>query len=149
MLIEEGGGPVDEVAPYTFIGGEPTIHSFSPDHQEQATRFEYQADASGVVYSLVVSGEALKFPDLIATVAGEWAATWNINAAVAGVEDIAESQDVKPLGGLEDVVQVAVSSPSGKSTSVLTLRQSEVSPDVFAAKVSAERARLAKFEASP
>ncbi len=140
-----GGSGSEQEDPYTYLGGEPTVHSFSPEVVEQATRFSYRADESGVVYSLVVSGEALKFPVLIATVAGQYAHTWNLNAAVAGVTDIAESQEVRPLGSLEDVYNVAVESTNGKTGGVLTLGQDDIRPDVFAEQVAAYRKTLDAF----
>jgi hypothetical protein len=146
MLMIEEGGPDLPVAAYRFIGGEPTIYSITPDRVLQAVRFEYQAVESGVGYALVVAGEGLKDAPLIAKVAGQWAATWNANAKVPGVEDIAETQEVRPLGALEDVVQVAVSSSSGRLTEILTLDQYDSETSRFAEKVAAERARLDTFE---
>lgn len=146
VIGDVGGIASEATAPYTYLGGEATIHSFDGEHTEQATRFSYRADASRVVYSLVVSGEALKFPDLIATVAGQYAAVWDENAAVAGVTDIAETQEVRPLGGLDDVYNVAVESQSGKTEGVISLHVLDTRPDLFAAAVAAERKTLDAFE---
>ena len=147
-----GGAGSEATAPFTFLLSEPTLHAFSPELVEDAQRNTYQADDSGVVYSLVLAGEALKFqqvnPSLIATVAGQWANTWNVNAAVPGVADIAETQDVSPLGSLDDVFQVAVTSTSGRSTAILTLRDQQLRTDVFAGIVAAEVAALDTIEKS-
>ncbi len=139
----DGGGISSEaVAPFTFLLSEPTLYAFAPDVVEDAQRNTYQADESGVVYSLVVSGEALKNarknPGLIATVAGQYASAWNQNWAVPGVVDVAETQDVTALGSLHDVFQVAVESTSGRSTSILTVADQDVRPDVFAGLVADE-----------
>lgn len=146
MLIDEGGGQVDVEADAIFRSGEPTVYEFVAGQPEQATRYTYTAAESLVDFSLVVSGEALKSPKLIATVARQWAATWNQNAQVPGVTDIAETQEVRPLGSLEDVVQVAVESTSGRSTAIITLRQSDSRPDVFAQRIADERATLDALE---
>ncbi len=144
MLLQDdtGGLGTDATAPFTFLLSEPTLYAFSPELVEDAQRNTYQADASGVVYSLVISGEALKNartnPDLIPTVAGQLAAQWNENAKVVGVTDIQETQDSTTLGSLYDVFQVAVESTSGRSTSILTLRDQETRADVFAGIVAAE-----------
>ncbi len=154
LLDGTGGGGIntdpgsEETAPFTFGDAEPTVHEFVPGKPEQATRYTYIADASQVGYSLIVSQEAQKFPDLIVTVAGQLANTWNQNAAVPGVTDIGESQDVKPLGSLVDVYNVAVQSTSGRSEAIITLTDDLIRPDVFATYVSDERARLDKLEGS-
>ena len=149
MLITDGsGGLSDETtAPFTFLLSNPTLYAFSPELVEEAQRNTYQADDSKVVYSIVVSGNLLDFiratgSDVLATVAGQWANAWNINRAVPGVADIAETQDASPLGSLYDVVQVAVVSTSGKSTSILTLTDNQLPPDAFAPIIRAEVQRL-------
>ena len=152
MLIQdESGGIASEVeAPFTFLLSEPTLHAFSPDLVEDAQRNTYQADVSGVVYSLVLAGEVYKHlrqnADLVATVAGQLAAVWDTNRAVPGVADIVETQDVSPLGSLDDVYQVAVESTSGRSTSILTVRDQQVRPDVFSKIIAAEVSALDKQE---
>ena len=152
MLIQDetGGLGSDVEAPFTFLLSEPTLHAFSPDLVEDAQRNTYQADVSGVVYSLVLAGEVYKHlrqnADLVATVAGQLAAVWDTNRAVPGVADIVETQDVSPLGSLDDVYQVAVESTSGRSTSILTVRDQQVRPDVFAKIIAAEVAGLDKQE---
>ena len=148
MQLDGGGGGSEAEAPYTFQDAEPTVHEFVPGKPEQATRYLYVADASQVGFSLVVGSEALKNPGLISTVAGQWANTWNLNAAVPGVQDIGEDQAVRPLGSLEDVVNVAVSSTSGRSSGIITLTQSQVRPDDFAAEVAAFRKVLDANEES-
>lgn len=152
ILDESGGIASDATAGFTFLGSEPTLHAFSPEKVEDAVRNTYQADASGVVYSLVVSGEALRSartnPGLIPTVAGQWAAAWNENARVPGVTDIVETQEDTPLGSLYDVFQVAVESSSGRSTSILTLKSNLVRPDIFAGIIAAEVKRLNAAEAA-
>lgn len=154
MLIEEGTGGIasDVTAGFTFLQSEPTLHAFSPELVEDAQRNTYQADESGVVYSLVLSGEALKASatgsDLIATVAGQMAAVWNENARVPGVADIVETQETSPLGSLNDIFQVAVESTSGRSTNILTLTPSQIRPDVFAGIVAAQVALLNRNERS-
>ncbi len=140
-----GGGLPDTEDAYVYLGGEPTVHAFSPEKVEQATRFSYQAAQSGVVYSVLASGEALNNPGVIATVAGQLAHTWNTNAQVPGVTDIAESQTVSPLGSLDDVYDVAVESTDGKTGGVLTVKDQNIRPDVFAELVGDYRAQLDKF----
>ena len=148
MLILDGSGGLasEETAPFTFLVSEPTLYAFSPELVEDAQRNTYQADQSGVVFSLVLSGEALKLsrsePDLIATVAGQWAAVWDTNRAVVGVTDIQETQEVTALGSLDDVVQVAVESTSGRSTGILQLAPVNYRPDLFAQAVADEIAVL-------
>lgn len=140
-----GGGLPDQEDAYIYLGGEPTVHAFTPEKVEQATRFSYQALASGIGYSVLASGEALKFPGLIATVAGQLAHTWNVNATVPGVTDVAEIQLVSPLGSLDDAYEVAVESTDGKTGGVITVKSVDIRPDVFAQIVAAERARLDAF----
>lgn len=152
LLDDSGGGGIntdpgsEDTAPFTFGDAEPTVHEFVPGKPEQATRYTYIADASQVGYSLIVSQEAQKFPDLIVTVAGQLANTWNLNAAVPGVTDIGESQNVKPLGSLVDVYNVAVESTSGRSEAIITLTDDEIRPDVFADAIAAERKTLDRLE---
>lgn len=141
-----GGGLGEATAAFTFQGAEPTVHEFIPGRPEQATRFLYTADASGVGFSLVVGKEALKSPALIRTVAGQNAAAMNADAAVPGVVDIAETQDVKPLGSLDDVFQVAIDSASGRSETIITVASIDMRPEVFAQIVAETRATLATWE---
>lgn len=148
MNLDDGGGLGEESAAFTFEASEPTVHEFIPGRPEQATRFLYTADASGVGFSLVVGQEALKSPNLIRTVAGQNAAAMNADAAVAGVVDIAETQDVKPLGSLDDVFQVAIESASGKSQVIITVRSIDMRPAVFSQIVAAQRATMATWEGS-
>lgn len=148
MLIDDGTGGIasETVAPFTFLFSEPTLHSFTPELVEDAQRNTYRADLSGVVYSLVLAGEVYKNmrtnATLVATVAGQLAAVWDENAAVPGVADIVETQDVSPLGSLTDVFQIAVQSDSQRSTAIITVQDQQVRPDVFAGIVAAERAAL-------
>lgn len=144
--VLEGGGTGEAEAPVTYLGGEPTVHAFSPERVEQAMRFEYRADASGVTFALVVSGEALKSPALILTVARQVAATVNADAAVAGVADMQENQRVSALGSIDDYWDVAITSPSGLTTQVFQFEQSSMRADVFAQTVGAYRNQLAAFE---
>lgn len=155
-LIDPGGGGdggggigiTGEEADATLLGGEATLHAFSPEHVENAQRNIYRADASGVTYALTLSMEALK-PDnaaLVNTVAREYAAMWNKNAAVTGVLEIAEVQDTTPLGQLVDIAQVAIESTSGRSQTVLELPESKFPPDLFAAAVGAAVAGLDALE---
>lgn len=137
LITDEGGGIASEAeAPFTFLLSEPTLYAFSPELVEDAQRNTYQADTSGVVYSIVLSGEALryyrKYPDNLGTVAGQLAAMWDENRAVPGVTDIIPTQDVSPLGSLYDVAQVAVESTSGRSTAIITVRDQDSRPDIFA-----------------
>lgn len=140
-----GGGLPEQEDPYIYLGGEPTVHAFTPEKVEQATRFSYQALASGIVFSVLASGEALKSPGLIATVAGQIAHTWNVNATVPGVVDVAEIQLVSPLGSLDDAYEVAVESTDGKTGGVITVKPLDIRPDVFAQLVAAQRATLDAF----
>ena len=151
VLIDDTGGGAgygtgEAEAPFTFLLAEPPLHAFSPDLVEDAQRRTYQADESGVVYSLLLSGEVYKHfdsnIDLVATVAGQLAATWNANAAVPGVADIVETQTVSPLGSLDDVYQVAVESTSGKSTAIIEVDANDIRSDVFAEIVGTSRASL-------
>ncbi len=133
-------GPPDRTAPFTFLLSEPTLHAFSPELVEDAQRNTYQADTSGVVYSLLLAGEVYKHmatnATLVATVAGQLAATWDTNAAVPGVVDIEETQTTSPLGSLDDVYQVAIQSTSGRSTIIATFQPSNIRPDLFAQTVA-------------
>jgi len=140
-----GGGLPEQEDAYIYLGGEPTVHAFTPEKVEQATRFSYQALESGIVFSVLASGEALKSPGLIATVAGQMAHAWNINAKVPGVVDVAEVQLVSPLGSLDDAYEVAVESTDTKTGGVITVQTIDVRPDVFAQIVAAERTRLDAF----
>lgn len=142
----EGGGD-ETTASYTFLGAEPTLYAFSPDHVEDAQRMSFRADSSGVVYSLTVSGEALKHPDVIANVAGIWANNWNENAAVPGVEEIEDGQEVSTLGSVQDVVNVAVTSTSGRSTTIVQVTQRDMEPAFFAPVIKTTRAQLDAIEA--
>ncbi len=144
-VVDGGGELPDTEDAYTYLGGEPTVHSFGGEQVEQATRFSYRADQSGVVFTILASGEALNNPGVIATVAGQLAHQWNVNATVAGVTDIAESQEVKPLGSLDDVYNVAVESTNGLTGGVLVLATEDTRTDVFAEKVAAYRKTLDAF----
>lgn len=148
-VFGDGSSP-DATAPFTFRLSEPTLHAFSPDLVEDAQRNTYQADISGVVYSLLLTGEVYKNmaanASLVATVAGQLAATWDANAAVPGVADIVETQEVSPLGSLDDVYQVAVQSTSGRSTLILALTNQQIRPDVFAQIVATNVAALDTLE---
>ncbi len=140
-----GGGLPEQEDAYLYLGGEPTVHAFSPEVVEQATRFTYQAVESGIVYTVLASGEALNNPGVISAVAGQLAHTWNVNAQVPGVTDVAESQEVSPLGSLDDVYNVAVESTNGKTGGVLVVKDQDIRPDVFADTVAAYRKTLDAF----
>ena len=146
--VNGGGSPGDQEAAVTFESAEPAIVEFTAGNPVQATRYFYVADASQVGFSIVAKVDPLTRADTIATIARQFAYAFDVDAAVPGVLDIAETQDVKPLGGLTDVVQVAVASTSGKSTSILQLDQQDIRPDLFAAAVATERARLDTFESA-
>jgi hypothetical protein len=153
LILDESGGIASEAtAGFRPLLSEPTLHAFSPELVEDAVRNTYQADESGIVYSLVVAGEALRYerkhPGNIATVAGQLAAVWNENARVPGVTDIVETQEVSPLGSMDDIFQVAVESTSGIFNSILTVTENQVRPDVFAKIIAAEVARLNAAEAA-
>jgi len=157
VLLDGTGGSTDygtgeATAGFSFLLAEPTLHAFSPELVEDAQRRTYQADVSGVVSSLLLAGEVYKHfdqnIDLVATVAGQLAATWDANAAVPGVVDIAETQSVSPLGSLDDVYQVAVESTSGRSTSIIEVDTGDIRSDVFAEIVGAARASLDAAEAA-
>lgn len=152
MLLDEGTGSIvegsanpDAEASVTLLGGEPTVHAFSPEKVEQATRFEYRADASGVVFALVVSGEALKSPALIQTVARQIAAQLNEDRQVPGVVDMEETQIVSPLGSLDDVWNVAITSTNGKVTQIVTFQPLNMRPDLFAQTVAYWRGQLDRY----
>ncbi len=144
-VVDGGGELPDAEDPYTYLGGDDTVHSFGDAKVEQATRFAYRADESGVVYTILASGEALNNPGVIQTVAGQLAHQWNINATVPGVVDIAETQITKPLGGLDDAYDIAVISTNGKTPGVLQLEPADTRTDVFAEKVAAYRKTLDAF----
>lgn len=146
MLLDEGGGTPDVEATADFQSAEPTVHEFVPGRPEQASRWLYVAHDSQIGFSLVVGREAQKSPALIRTVARQTAAMLNADAAVPGVDDIAEDQEVKPLGSLTDVFRVAVSSTSERSSTFLTLKPADMRPDVFAELVGAARADLDDLE---
>jgi hypothetical protein len=131
---------------FTFLGSEDTVWVFSPDDIEKAARNTYQADASGVVYAVTFIQPQLIDAASFGDVAGEYAWIWNQNALVPGVADIAVVQNVKPLGGLEDLATVAVISSSGRSDTTIDIDQNNVEPNLFAAKVAAARARLDAIE---
>jgi hypothetical protein len=153
LILDESGGIASEAtAGFRPLLSEPTLHAFSPELVEDAVRNTYQADESGVVYSLVLAGEALRYerihPGNIATVAGQMAAVWNENARVPGVTDIVETQEVSPLGSLDDIFQVSVESASGLFTSILTVTPNQIRPDVFAQVIAREVAALNAAEAA-
>lgn len=146
MFIDEAGGISEEEAAFTPRGGEPTVYAFNPEKIEDAERFYYMANESQVIYPLVVSGEALKFPDLIATVAGQLAFAWNQNAKVPGVLQVSANQEAQPAGNLIDVFDVYVSSTSGLTQGLVQVQGQDVRPDLFAKLIGAERATLDKYE---
>ena len=147
MLVIDGESPATIGRdPCTFLSGEPTIYTFSPDDIENAVRNTYQADESGVVYAVTFVRPELLQASAFADVAESWANIWNQNAKVPGVEDIAPDQRVLPLGGLQDIATVAIVSTSGRSSAVVTLVQDEVIPDVFAERIRTEVARLDAIE---
>ena len=144
--LDPGGGAGVGHAAFTFISGEPTLYAFSRDDVENARRNVYQAEESGVVYAVTFVRPELLKPAEFNDVAGSWAWVWDQNAKVPHVLDIAEDQRVKQLGGVEDVVEVAVSSTSGRSSSTIVLTQDEVWPDTFAQIIAAEVGRLDQIE---
>lgn len=140
-----GGGLPEQEDAYTYLGGEETVHSFDLEHVESAMRFSYESIPSGVVFTILAGKEAQKSPGLIKTVAGQMSHAWNLNVAVPGVVDVAETQEVRPLGSLDDVYQIAVESTNGKTGGVLTIDSVDIRPDVFAQLVAAYRATLDQF----
>src|SRR5690242_6701471 len=139
MLIDDGTGSIvegsqnpDAEAAVTLLGGEPTVHAFSPEKVEQAMRFEYRADASGVVFGLIVSTEGQKSPALVNTVARQIAYQLNQDAQVPGVADMEETQVVSALGSVDDIWQVAITSSNGKVTQIFNFGQQSMRPDIFA-----------------
>lgn len=145
-VVEPGGEPFTGKAAYTFLHGEPTLYTFSREDVEQAVRNTYQATDTGTVFAVTFVRPELLKPFVFDDVASSWAAVWNANRQVPGVTDIAPDQRVLPLGGLEDVVDVAVESSSGRSSDTVTLSQAEVWPDVFAARIGEQVARLDAIE---
>lgn len=143
--ITDGGGTGEAEADVRLLGGEPTVHAFSPERVEQATRFEYQAIQSGVVFGLVVTNEAKNSPALITTVARQVAAALNADAAVPGVVDMEETQTVSPLGSVDDVWNIAITSTSGKVTQIFTFGQQSMRSDIFAQNVASLRTQLDQF----
>lgn len=143
--ISDGGGGPEAEADVTLLGGEPTVHAFSPEKVEQATRFEYRADASGVVFGLVVSGEALKSPQLVLTVARQIANSLNIDRNTPGVVDMEETQRVSPLGSVDDIWEVAITNTAGNVTQVYEFSQLAMRPDIFASTVAQFRTQLDGF----
>ncbi len=147
MLLSDGGGiTTDAEADVTVLGGEPTVHAFSPAKIEQAERIYYRADASGVVFALVVSTEAQLHPDLILTNARQVAATLNVDRAVDGITGITETQEVDDLGGINDVFEVAVRSSSGLILQTFTVSPSSMRADVFADLAASWRRSLDALE---
>ncbi len=147
-----GGGATDggeATAAYTPLNSEPTLHAFSPDRIEDAQRITYRADESGVIYSLTVLAEALKEDNLpnLGVVAGIWANRWNINAAVPGVTEIEDGQEVTTLGSINDIVSVAVESTSGNSTTIVTVKERDMEPQFFAPIIKQTRSLLDALEA--
>ncbi len=153
VVIDDGGGDIggggdETTAAYTVLGSEPTLHAFSPDRIEDAQRISYRADLSGVIYSLTVLAEALT-PDnihIVAQVAGIWANRWNQNAAVPGVTEIEDGQEVTTLGSINDIVSVAVDSTSGNSTTIVTVHERDMEPQFFAPIIAQTRATLDTLE---
>jgi hypothetical protein len=142
---DTGGIASEAEADVTYLGGEPTIHAFSPEKVEQATRFEYRADESGVVFGVLAAGDQQFDPALINTVARQLAAVINTDRAQPGVVDMEETQQVSALGSIDDVWQVAVSSTNGLTTQVYQLDPLNLRPDLFAPIVAAWRKQLDAF----
>ncbi len=154
VLIEpDGGGDGDgageATAAFTQLTSEPTLHAFSPDRIEDAQRITYRADESGVIYSLTVLAEALTELNLpnLGRVAGMWANRWNINAAVPGVQEIEDGQEVTTLGSINDIVSVAVDSTSGNSTTIVTVKDRDMEPQFFEPIINRTRSFLDAMEA--
>jgi hypothetical protein len=152
VLIDDGGGTTitegaspDAEAAATLLGGEPTVHAFSPERVEQAMRFEYVAVESGVVFGILAGAEAQKSPALINTVARQVAYQLNQDAKVPGVADMEETQVVSPLGSVDDIWQIAITSTSGKVTQIFNFGQQSMRPDIFAQNVAALRAGLDQY----
>ena len=149
MLVDDGGGTTitegaspDAEAAVRYLGGEPTVHAFSPEKVEQAMRFEYQAVDSGVVFGMIVSTIAAQDPGLINTVARQTAYALNQDALVPGVVDMAETQVTQPLGSIDDIWQIAITSTSGLTTQIFNFGQASMRPDIFKGNVEALRANL-------
>lgn len=144
-VIIDGSGGIgsEEQAAFTPLGSEETIYSFDQEHVVDAQRLQYRADESGMVYYLIESNEAVNAaPGAIATVAGQYAAMWNANYKVPGVQEIAEVQQVTPLGSLRDVAQVAVVGTNPAFTTVITVPDDQYRTDLFAAAVAGARKTL-------
>ena len=148
LAAVDGGGIPGGIghAAFTFLSGEPTLYAFSREDVANARRNTYQADESGVVYAVTFVNPQLLEASEFNDVAGSWAWIWDKNAKVPHVLDIAEDQRVKALGGIEDVVEVAIESSSGRSSATVVLTQNQVMPDEFAQAVAAEVAQLDAIE---
>ena len=144
--LDPGGSGGIGHAGFTFLNGEPTLYAFSREDVANARRNTYQADESGVVFAVTFVNPQLLKPFEFNDVAGSWAWIWDQNAKVPHVLDIAEDQRVKPLGGVEDVVEVAIESSSGRSSATVVFTQDQVMPEAFAAAVAAEVADLDAIE---
>lgn len=150
------------MAAYSFLAAEPTVQVLSSEIVRDAQRVTAQAQASGVVYSLVFApyptspqGEVVWTPESIDSQLAYWAGIWDSNSQVPGVAGISLSQEVDVTGRLEDVAQVYVLSSSGRSSTQLSLGPRSWLPSVagttltqsFPDAVAQARAQLDAVEA--
>lgn len=138
----------------TFISNEPTIQTLGADVVRDASRVTWQAQPSGVVFSLLFPAVVNWTPAQIDQQGELWADRWNQNAAFPGVAGIVVTQQVDAAGNLTDVAQVTVVSTSGLSSNQINVGPAEWNPSVkgttlttsFGDVVSAEVARLDAIE---
>lgn len=133
-----------------FLQAEPTIQTIGADVIRDAQRITYQAQPSGVVYSLLFAPwpSPVWSDETVSQQANEWADRWNENAAQPGVVGVNVTQRVNEAGNLQDVADVYVRSTSGRSTSLIVADLPHFWPDQFAQLVATERGRLDSYEAA-
>lgn len=134
----------------TFVQAEDTVQTIGADVSRNAERITYQANPSGVVYSLLFAPwpSDIWTPKTIQQQADLWETRWNTNRAVPGVTGISVTQQTSEVtSNLEDVAFVGVKSTSGLSTSLVELPLPAFWPDEFAKRIAAERAALDAIEA--
>lgn len=139
---------------FELIASEPDLQVVSGNIVYDAQRVTARANASGVVFSILVVNtpqhpdRMIDFADRVRNAVEAWAQFWNMNAAVPGVANIGLSQEVDDGGNLRDVANVVIASSSGRSTMQITVLPAQFMPLDFKPVVEVARAQLDALEAA-
>lgn len=130
---------------YNFLASEFSTELIGGVEAQDTQRTTFQAAGSGVVFTVTVPhGDDLA--GRTASAAGELASAFDAADKVPGVAALATGQDIDLGGNLTDVVTVAVTSTSGRSSTQITVPLAAVKAGQIDAQVAAARAQLDALE---